>query len=175
MAVFVTTQSDLFAFQLDGKSELEMTKTHPVWCETRNGWVLAGELKVGDHIRTATGTACISGIRLAQAGATVYNLSVAGGATFFVGDDKAWVHNCNIFAIAQHSFHRAKEFGVRTLDEWERLISKAVGEGVERVGGDAEGRRRAYYLFDKQMMVVDDGKGAGTVFKASWEKFNEFH
>jgi hypothetical protein len=99
MAVFATTQSDLFAFQLDtprGKSELEMTKTHPVWYETRNGWVLAGELKPGDRIRTATGNACISGIRLAQAGATVYNLTVEGGSTFFVGDDKAWVHNASI-------------------------------------------------------------------------------
>lgn len=44
-AIFITTKSDLFAFQLDtprGKSELEMTKTLPVRCQSRNAWVLAG-------------------------------------------------------------------------------------------------------------------------------------
>lgn len=92
-AIYITTRSDLFAFELASGSRLEMTRTHPVWCEARSQWVSAGELKVGDRIRTAAGPACVSSISLARAGATVYNLSVAGGATFFVGEDGAWVHN----------------------------------------------------------------------------------
>lgn len=69
----------------------------------------------------------------------------------------------------------AKEFGVRNIDERERLISKTVHEGVKHAGGDVDARRRACYLFDRQMIVIDDGKGAGTVFKVTWEKFSEWH
>jgi hypothetical protein len=97
MAVSRTTQSTLLAVSLDGWSKpLLMTAVHPVWSEDDSEWRKAGDLKVGDKIRAGQGRACVQSVAVAQNGATVYNLTVAGGHTYFVGQEKAWVHNACI-------------------------------------------------------------------------------
>lgn len=115
MAVFATTQSELYAFHLETTAgaalptseddtchPIEMTATHPVWSESQSAWVAAGTLEAGDSIRTANGWGRITAITVASKDTVAYNLTVAGGATFFVGSNQTWVHNsdgdpCKLF------------------------------------------------------------------------------
>ena len=59
-----------------------------------HGWVNAGDLWVGAPIRHADGTiSTVQGIRLETRPQVMYNLTVAGAHTFFVGAQQVLVHN----------------------------------------------------------------------------------
>jgi hypothetical protein len=61
------------------------------------GWVQAGDLRVGDHVRTASGRDLVVTSLLYQVGtAHVYTLTVAIDHTFFVGSTRVLVHNCDV-------------------------------------------------------------------------------
>jgi hypothetical protein len=153
MATFTTTRSAVYAFDLDSGGDgacesIEMTATHPVWCESRGRWVAAGTLSIGGRVRTADGPAIVTGIRLVRSGAVTDNLSVAGGATFFVGEGGVWVHNtrgCLKFPF-HHYFPRQlhddiKRYGIsqQELETWgERIFVdwhlRIHGKETGRVG-----------------------------------------
>src|SRR5690606_12151776 len=58
----------------------------PLWGEGR-GWARADALVPGDVLRTNGGAAIVSGVSLPSGRTTVYNLSVEGHPTYFVGTD----------------------------------------------------------------------------------------
>ena len=70
-----------------------MTKPeHPFY--TDKGWVAAGDLWLGDHIRAADGSwGVVTRLALRGGPRTMYNLTVAEAHTFFVGDGQWLVHN----------------------------------------------------------------------------------
>ena len=67
------------------------TPIHRFW-RAGEGWALARELKPGDLIRTVGGTARVGEVT-ADAVRPVFNLEVAEGHTFFVGERGALVHD----------------------------------------------------------------------------------
>jgi anti-sigma factor RsiW len=78
---------------LDTGEQVRTTSVHRFFTLGR-GIVSAGELEIGDRLRTLTGPPCsIVGISPGPAGATVYNLTVEGLHTYFVADAGVWVHN----------------------------------------------------------------------------------
>ena len=57
----------------------------PRWLQ-EPGWLQAGQLRVGDQLRTAAGTDVpVTGLRYNVGHAAVYTLTVAHDHTFFVG------------------------------------------------------------------------------------------
>jgi Pretoxin HINT domain len=75
---------------------IETTPNHPFYTADR-GWVEAGALKPGERIRTATGTdATVVSFTLDPHPASMWDITVAGAHSFFVGSGAVLVHNCDL-------------------------------------------------------------------------------
>src|SRR5579871_532393 len=73
--------------------KVETTPEHPFYTQER-GWVKAADLKIGEHVRRADGSYGV--VKAKQAWLHVermYNLTVEGAHTFFVGHEEWLVHN----------------------------------------------------------------------------------
>lgn len=91
--------------QPDGTlARLETTDNHPFWDVATGSWTEAGQLAVGDRLRTPTATATIGGLDTPMGDAPMYNLTVADIHTFYVvaGSTPVLVHNagCDEWAAA---------------------------------------------------------------------------
>jgi hypothetical protein len=85
---------------IDGES-LTTTPEHPFFTQER-GWVAAGDLELGEHVRTADGTfGEVETINVRNETRAMYNLTVATAHTFFVGEGQWLVHNDCLEAIQQ--------------------------------------------------------------------------
>jgi RHS repeat-associated protein len=80
----------------DGSFEfLEVTEEHPFWVEGE-GWIGVEDLLPGTALSTARGDAVrVGSLRATGRSVNVYNLTVAGDHTYFVGRFGSWVHNSN--------------------------------------------------------------------------------
>jgi len=98
-AVIVRAKSDLMAVDLSDGSSLKVTTNHLFWVDsgphrTHAGWVLSGDLRVGDRLRTTAGKhVLVVRVRRHVGQAVVYTLTVAQDHTFFVGTARVLVHN----------------------------------------------------------------------------------
>ena len=91
-AVLVHTDPTLIDLTISGET-IETTPQHPFYVEGK-GWVNAGELHQGDHIRRADGTfGTVEAVKVVEHSQTMYNLTVATAHTFFVGEEHWLVHN----------------------------------------------------------------------------------
>lgn len=78
---------------LDTGDRVRTTAPHRFFT-LEQGIVPASELSVGNRLRTLDGSAReIVAIEPGPTNMTVYNLTVAGSHTYFVGDAAVWVHN----------------------------------------------------------------------------------
>jgi hypothetical protein len=76
-----------------GGETLATTPGHPFWV-LDHGWKDAGELEVGDRLMNLRGdSVVVEDIRRRPVPEAVYNFSVAGLHTYFVGQGGIWVHN----------------------------------------------------------------------------------
>jgi hypothetical protein len=71
----------------------EPTRTHRIYSETAGGWVAAGDLEVGDRLRTSTGSVAILDIQPKPGIHRVYNIEVETGYRYYVGDLEVLSHN----------------------------------------------------------------------------------
>lgn len=78
-------------------SRLEVTEEHPFWVQGR-GWTAVRDIEVGAPIATAGGDTLVLSNRRIDAPLHVFNLGVANDSSYFVGDERVWVHNatCSI-------------------------------------------------------------------------------
>jgi RHS repeat-associated protein len=77
----------------DGES-LQATAHHPFWDATSDSFEYATDLHVGDQLQDADGTTiAVTGLQRFTAYEHVYNLTVQGIHTFYVGTDPVLVHN----------------------------------------------------------------------------------
>jgi len=74
-----------------GGEPVVVTPIHRFW-KAGKGWVMARELTTGDRVRSLEGTATVSAVT-ADRTQPVFNLEVAEGASFFVGDLGVLVHD----------------------------------------------------------------------------------
>lgn len=74
-----------------GDESVVATGIHRIW-KAGQGWVMARELKPGDRVRTLDGTATVTAVE-EDATQPVFNLEVAEGASFFVGQRGVLVHD----------------------------------------------------------------------------------
>lgn len=90
--VWAHLDSVIVTLVIDGET-IETTPEHPF--QTGEGeWVAAGDLQVGDEIRTATGhPGKVESIRFAVDPQPMYNFTVAIAHTYHVGNGQWLVHN----------------------------------------------------------------------------------
>jgi RHS repeat-associated protein len=74
------------------------TATHPFFSQDRGAWVHAGDLRVGEHVVTWSGSSVVAELAYAGRVERVFNLEVGLAHTYLVGDRLAWVHNTCGFA-----------------------------------------------------------------------------
>jgi hypothetical protein len=70
------------------------TDEHPFHSADTGEWLRADELVVGDRLSAIRGDATLLAITYSAQRVPVYNLSIPGSPTYFVGDGGVWVHNC---------------------------------------------------------------------------------
>ena len=136
----------MLALTLADGSTIRVTPEHPFWVDRGNGfagpgWLKAGELRVGDLLRTPSGVdATVVRMRYHVGQAVVYTLTVAhdhtfwsesvpasGDHDFFVGSAEVLVHNSD--GTACDLIARLQESGV-----------KITPENVVRIFTDPTGR-----------------------------------
>lgn len=78
-------------------ASLHTTQHHRFWDVTRNGWVDAADLLVGDQLRSDGGSVItVAAVQSWQGSRWMYDITVDGVHTFYVaaGHDVVLVHNC---------------------------------------------------------------------------------
>ena len=91
---FAHRRPNVLNIWLDGQDEpLGVTPSHPIFSADRNTFVAAGELGVGEGLRTQTGIVRVVGVTLRAGRYEVFNLEVHRDHTFFVTKEAVWVHN----------------------------------------------------------------------------------
>ena len=74
-----------------GDETIVATGIHRLW-KAGQGWVMARELKPGDALRTIGGLAVVKSVETDQ-NQPVFNLQVADGESFFVGQTGVLAHD----------------------------------------------------------------------------------
>ena len=105
-------ESELVVVKAGGE-KLKVTKEHPFYV-VGQGWEMAGELKSGEKLVGAEGNlVAIEGVEPFKVRGpphfdkrvAVYNLTVFGTQTYFVGKEKVWVHNRCVFTLDELENH----------------------------------------------------------------------
>jgi hypothetical protein len=94
VAIHHNPPSETFEVRLDTGESIVSSAFHRFWV-ARKGWVMARDLKPSDVIRTLGGTCRVVSNETGKT-QPVFNLDVAGWATFFAGTSAALVHDQTI-------------------------------------------------------------------------------
>jgi prophage maintenance system killer protein len=79
---------------------LGVTSNHPLWSETRHGWIGAGDLAIGELVKTKDGVAQLT-MRSQRPGRhKVYNLEVHKDHTYYVSNLGILAHNSCVLSSA---------------------------------------------------------------------------
>jgi hypothetical protein len=97
---------------------LSATANHPIWSESRNVWVEAGKLKIGEYVATKDGVAQL--IRCSQRPGRhkVYNLEVHRTHNYYVSNLGILVHNsCQGRTTGDIKPHQSKRAARRAAEK----------------------------------------------------------
>tara|TARA_R110000868_G_scaffold241497_3_gene497022 strand:- start:833575 stop:834096 length:522 start_codon:yes stop_codon:yes gene_type:complete len=96
-----------------------MTDEHPFHVADTAEWTRADGLVIGDHLSTISGTALLEGVVYTTERVPVYNLSIPGSPTYYVGEHGVWVHNSG---PCKPSFRKLKV-------DWDHIFSRHTANG----------------------------------------------
>jgi RHS repeat-associated protein len=123
-----------------GVEHLRVTPTHLFW-RLDYGWIVAGDLRPGDWLTTASGgaTTVVSSVSVGPR-VTVYNFEVETTHTYFAGFTGVWVHNDCWDDIARHAIDQGHLYNngrdiaglARHLRAWAEAIGANAPEYAER-------------------------------------------
>ncbi len=146
IALHVNQDTDLTDLTVRGArgpdSTIHTTQHHRFWGETRNTWVDASDLMVGDRLHDLDGSiVTVAGVLSRTGLQTMYDLTVDGVHTYYVeaGDDSVLVHNCPMGwkGFSDHALKRLADRGV-TPAQAEEVLQQPVGsywhEGMWKEG-----------------------------------------
>ena len=110
---------------------LGVTDTHPIWSETRQDFVLAGQLKVGEQFRTLNGeSATLTKIHPHRGPPQmVFNLEVDAEHVYLVAGNGLLVHN----ACPPLPLHGRPHGGPAHNSVIDQVLGEVVAEGAEDV------------------------------------------
>ena len=110
------------------------TDDHP-WRTSDGRWVTTDRLHEGQLILRAEGVpARVVSIVNTGETAITYNLEVADFHTYFVGEDRIWVHNCKFADLRDHFARHGAQLGYRTMAEYKagafRHVHTTTGQSI---------------------------------------------
>lgn len=135
----------LIVLHEDGSSEvINTTDEHPFHVADTAEWTRADGLVVGDQLSTITGAALLKGVVFTTERVPVYNLSIPGTPTYYVGEHGVWVHNCDLklldsaFAKADWNHilvgkHRWARIGVSNSIQAKAVIEEVIKFGSKNL------------------------------------------
>jgi len=102
---FIHRAANVVDLLISGEEEpIGTTDNHPFWSEDRQEYVPAGELRVGENLRTVNGSQTyVQSIRPRGPPEDVYNLEVEGAHTYHVGTTGVLVHNSCVYRGGSYS------------------------------------------------------------------------
>ena len=166
VATIVHPASELAQVNLSDGSGVTVTADHPFYVDAsavrkQAGWVQAGDLRVGDRLRNASGRDVgVTGVRYNVGRAVVYTLSVATDHTFFVGAAQVLVHNTNCseqiarWMAGGHSWdeHMADFPWIRNRDDFAHFLENIIEHpGAEK---NLSNGRKAYWDYKSETVVI---------------------
>ena len=166
VATIVHLVSELASVGLSDGSAVTVTADHPFYVDAsavrkEAGWVQAGDLRVGDRLRDASGRDVgVIGVRYNVGRAVVYTLTVATDHTFFVGAAHVLVHNTNCseqiarWMAGGHSWdeHMADFPWIRSRDDFAHFLENIIEHpGAEK---NLSNGRKAYWDYKSETVVI---------------------
>ncbi len=153
---------------------LEPTAEHPLYSEDRRAWVPAGELCVGELLRTAAGPAAVAAVERRPGTHRVYNLEVEGEHCYFVGASGVLSHNvlgCILRIGAQYGLGELTAGISEATGVPEELVQLGLG-GVVRGAGKVRARSGTRALVGGETPAAARGRQAHKDYKwgEGWEK-----
>lgn len=158
-----------FAVELPDRSiriaRFETTNDHP-WRTTDGDWLETAQLAAGISIQTAYGSSA-KVLSVADTGRirSTYNIEVADFHTYFVGEDRVWVHNeCPIITLTK-GFYEARgsafKFSQRYYEKlWANgrgapfLTAKEVFNSATSIARDPQGRKGFYKYVNESWEMI---------------------
>ncbi|MEM9152027.1 MAG: putative toxin, partial [Cyanobacteria bacterium P01_F01_bin.3] len=111
---------------------LEPTDTHRLFSIDRNDWVPAGELKVGDSLKTISGELEIDSITFKRGIHRVYNIEVETDHCYYVSDEEILSHNENPCAAPKRTpQQRGRDMETSVLEDLGLDKNKTKVSGTE--------------------------------------------
>jgi len=110
--------------QIEGEDEpIGVTDNHPIWSETRQTFVEAGKLRIGEELLTLDGTTKVTSITPRGPPEPVYNLEVHGEHVYHVAASGVLVHNtCGVGNTTRLGVPRKNPSDWRKLrDTWDDI------------------------------------------------------
>ncbi|MCU0394078.1 MAG: polymorphic toxin-type HINT domain-containing protein [Thermoflexibacter sp.] len=91
---FEHESNEVYYLSFEGNpAPLGVTGNHPIWSIDRNGWAEAGDLQVGEKVKTQTGASKLIEKHIVKGKQKVYNLEVYQDHNYLVSVDRILVHN----------------------------------------------------------------------------------
>jgi hypothetical protein len=133
-AVMVNLDPKIEHLALD-TGTIETTPDHPVFTADR-GWVLAGQLVIGEEIRTDSGhNATVLGFTIEATPTSMWDITVDGAHSFFVGSGAVLVHNADCGGGRVPRIEDPGSLAHSTLEEVDNAVPEGWVMSPTRKGG----------------------------------------
>ncbi|MBV1859267.1 MAG: hypothetical protein KUG77_12705 [Nannocystaceae bacterium] len=132
-------RSWLLEVELSSGERVEVTDNHLLYSETRDGWVQAGGLAVGEYVRGAYATLVVDAVEARPGSVEVFNLEVEGQHRYLVGRDGVVAHNAGggggrcgpVAGGGGSAFARGVPHGFKSQGQF-RQFGEALQAGLQR-------------------------------------------
>ncbi|MEO7101165.1 MAG: RHS repeat-associated core domain-containing protein [Luteolibacter sp.] len=111
-ATFSHVHQGVVRLNLLNGGHLTSTAGHPIFSETRQAWIPASELKIGEKLQTHDGTVILKSVLQEGGPRLVFNLEVETDHCFYAGDESLLVHNSCIQEGAHFIYEGVDDSGV---------------------------------------------------------------
>lgn len=146
MTNYFTTEDDkkftrLVVTTAQGPATVTATSNHPFWLTDRKQWVDAGDVRVGNRLRTPAGsTLAVTGVVNYHERQRTHDLTVGEFHTYYVGvgATDALVHNCTDLEAAERRFSdQAHTYKDHINPTEARIAAKLEKDGIVTKWTDA--------------------------------------
>jgi RHS repeat-associated protein len=148
------TAPEVLALTFEDGTKVEVTPAHPLFLEG-HGWVEAGELEVGDFLRTDRSPLRLVEVAQSRSMQRVYNLEIQREHTYRVSGARIWAHNyfAKIYTLLRRAGMRAGTLGdfTQTTVKGLRGPRQGLEQVLNHVDDSARVRAGARELSGRQM------------------------
>lgn len=183
---FMHENTVLLDLHFEGESKpLGVTANHPIWSETHQKYLAAGEFKIGEEVKTLNGTSKLLKVAQRPGLHTVYNLEIHKDHIFRVGESGILVHNKGPEEIVTF-FRGSTRLDVAEAVQDNAINLKRIAEN-QRLAGHPPSRQGIFITSQESTaryyadLAGGGGRGLGPATmrielpRAQWEAFVAKH